>query len=141
LEKIQEVKSKITAKNWEDIASQNGLEFKTIDEHKRGQYVGGIGESPEFDQQAFTLPLNQAGDHLEFENGYALLRVLERKEVSRADFEKDRESEKNTLLDTKRNKFLFSYLAKLREEKDVKVRYDLFLKLNSDLLSRYEGSE
>ena len=66
---------------------------------------------------------------------------MERKEVSRADFEKDRESEKNNLLDTKRNKFLFSYLAKLREEKGVKVRYDLFLKLNSDFLSRFEGSE
>jgi hypothetical protein len=30
-------------------------------------------------------------------------------------------------------------MFKLREEKKVKIKYDVFLKINSDVLSRYGG--
>ena len=54
-------------------------------------------------------------------------------------FEKNRDTEKTNLLETKRNKFLQSYIAKVREEKGVKIKYDLFLKLTSDITSRFTG--
>ncbi len=44
-----------------------------------------------------------------------------------------------TLLETKRNKFLQSYLAKIREDKGVKIKYDLYLKLTSQTTARYTG--
>jgi len=32
-------------------------------------------------------------------------------------------------------------MAKLQEEKEVRIRYDLFQKTNSDILSRFGGEE
>jgi len=78
-------------------------------------------------------------DPVPVEDGYAIFRVLERKETSRADFDKVKATERDTLLEQKRNKFLQSILAQAREEKKVRVNYDLFLKLNSQVLARYAG--
>jgi peptidyl-prolyl cis-trans isomerase D len=126
-----------TKKSWEEIAKEEGAEFKTVNEHKREQYVGTIGENPRFDEAAFGAPVGTVADPVEYENGYALLRVLDRKQVARADLEKVEAAERDKLLEAKKNKFLQSYLAKAREEKKVRIKYDLFLKLNNDLLGRF----
>jgi peptidyl-prolyl cis-trans isomerase D len=141
LRKIREARPQVEGKNWEEIAPKLGLEYKSVAEHKKEQYLGGIGESPEIDRLAFSLPLNQTSDPVEFATGYALVRVLERKEASREEFEKKRPTEMANLIETKRNKFLQAYLDKLRGEKNVKVNYNLFMKINNDILSRYEGQE
>ena len=52
-----------------------------------------------------------------------------------------KETEKQSLLEAKKNKFFLSYMTKLREEYKVKIIYDLFLKISSDVLSQYEGEE
>ena len=126
-----------TKKGWEDIAKEEGVEFKAINEHKREQYIGTIGENAPFDALAFSLPFQAVSEPIEYENGFALLRVLERKEVGRADLEKVQAAERDKLLEAKKNKFLQSFLAKARDEKKVRIKYDLFLKLNSDLLARF----
>ena len=139
-ERISGLRARLLAeskKTWEEIAKDEGLEFKTINEHKREQYVGTIGENPRFDEAAFGAPVGTVADPVEYENGYALVRVLDRKQVSRADLEKVETAERDKLLEAKKNKFLQSYLAKAREERKVRIKYDLFLKLNEDLLGRF----
>jgi peptidyl-prolyl cis-trans isomerase D len=135
---LKDVKAKLTEKNWEDLATKNKLEIKAVDAHKREQYIGVIGESKDADTLAFTLPLKQASEPFAFESGYALLRVLERKEGTKEEFEKTKAAETDQVLGLKKNKFLQSYLAKLRTDRGVKVRYDQFLQLTQDVLSRYD---
>jgi len=138
LETLQNLRAKMTPKqSWEDLASKNGLELKTVNEHKRGQYLGTIGENAEVDQLTFSLPLQTVSEPVEFGDGYLLLKVLERKEVSQADFAANKDKEMDNLLADKSNKFLASYLAKLREEKGAKVNYNVFLQVQSDILSRF----
>jgi len=138
LEQIQAVRAKINPKQtWDDLAQKNGLEFKTVNEHKRGQYLGTIGENADVDQLSFSLPVKTVSEPVEFANGYVLLQVLDRKEVTQADFAKVKDKEMNTLLTDKSNKFLSSYLVKLREEKGVKVNYNVFLQVQTDILSRF----
>ncbi|MFZ2055127.1 MAG: peptidyl-prolyl cis-trans isomerase [Candidatus Aminicenantales bacterium] len=141
LQKIQEARAKLDGKNWEEPASQLGLEYKSVAEHKREQYLGVIGESPEIDRLSFSLPLNEISAPIEFATGYALLRVLERKEVDREEFEKNKQTELTNYLEAKKNRFLQAYIGKLREEKEVKINYNLFMQINNDILSRYEGRE
>ena len=141
LRKVQEARTEVEGKNWEEVAAKLGLEYKSVAEHKKEQYLGVIGESPEIDRLAFSLPLSQTSDPVEFATGYALIRVLERKEASREEFEKNRQTELTNLLEAKRNRFLQAYLDKLRGEKNVKVNYNLFMQVNNDILSRYEGRE
>jgi peptidyl-prolyl cis-trans isomerase D len=139
LEKMKKVQAELKEASLEDLAEKHGLEYNTADEHKRGQYLSVIGENTEIDELAFSLPLNEGSDPVEFEEGYALIKILDRKEVTREDLEKDKETEKENLLGAKKNKFFQSYMSKLREQKKIKIKYDLFLKINSDVLSRYGG--
>jgi peptidyl-prolyl cis-trans isomerase D len=141
LQKIQEARAKLDGKNWDEMATQLGLEYKSVAEHKREQYLGVIGENPEIDRLSFSLPLNQTSDPIDFATGYALLRVLERKEVDREEFEKNKQTELTNYLETKKNRFLQAYIGKLREEKEVKINYNLLMQINNDILSRYESRE
>lgn len=141
LEKIKNIKTKLRRMSMEKAAEKYNIEYKTAEEYKRGQYLSIIGESEEIDTLAFSLPLEEESEPIEFKNGYALIKVLDRKEVTQEDFEKNKKEEKQKLLEMKKSKFLHSYLMKLREVKGVKIKYDLFLKVNSEVLSRFGGEE
>jgi peptidyl-prolyl cis-trans isomerase D len=141
LAKIKEVRAKLTEKNWEDIAQKYKLEYKTVDDHKKEQYLSVIGESAEIDKLAFSLPLKQISEPIDFTTGIALLRVLDRKEATRADFDKEKDAQIKTLLEQKRNQSLQAYLAKLRTDKNVKVRYDLFMQTTQDVLNKYDTNK
>lgn len=140
LEKLSELKGKLKD-DWNAEAGKLKLEYKTVEAHKREQYLSLVGENPEIDALVFSLPLKTVSAPVPVEDGYAIFRVLERKEVTTADFEKVRATERDSLLEQKRNKFLQSYMVQAREEKKVRVNYDLFLKLNNDLLPKYTGEQ
>jgi peptidyl-prolyl cis-trans isomerase D len=140
-ETMQKVKQELRRKNLERLAQEYDLEYEMVEEHKRGQYLSTIGENSEIDRLSFALPLNEASDPVELETGYALIRVLDRQEVTEEDFNQEKEAEKEKYLETKRNKFFQSYLSKVQQEKEVKIKYDLFLKLNSDVISRFTGEQ
>jgi len=74
-------------------------------------------------------------------DGYAVFRVLSRTEVTREDFDKVKDTEKETLLEQRKNEFLQSYLAGVREQKKIRINYELFQRLTTDVLSRYGGEE
>jgi peptidyl-prolyl cis-trans isomerase D len=137
---LRDARAQLTDKNWEDIAAKYKLEVKSVEGHKREQYLAIIGESKEADDLAFGLPVGQTSEPFAFENGYALLRVLDRKESSRADFEKVKSTETAQLLDSKKNEFLQSYLAQLRTEKGVQIKSDRFMQITQDVLERFDSS-
>jgi peptidyl-prolyl cis-trans isomerase D len=140
LEKLRQITAKLKD-DWNAEAGKLKLEYKTVEAHKREQYLSLVGENPEIDTLVFTLPLKTVSDPVPVENGYGIFRVLERKETSRDDFEKNKATERDTILEQKKNKFLQSLLAQAREEKKVGVNSDLYLKLNNDILSRYAGEQ
>lgn len=140
-EKTLSIKKELTTSDLEGLAAKHGLEYKTAEEHKRGGYLSVIGENAEVDEMAFSLPLNAASDPIEYATGYVLIRILDRKEVTEADLEENYETERETFLEAKKNKFFISSMAKMREKIGVEIRYDLFLKINSDILARFGGQE
>lgn len=141
INRMQRIKQELSRENLETLAEEYDLEYKTVEEHKREQYLGVIGENREIDHLSFTLPLGETSDPVEIESGYALIRVLDRQEVTEEEFEKEKKTEMENLLEAKKNRFFASYLSKMREEKEVKIRYDLFMKTNSDILSRFGGEQ
>jgi peptidyl-prolyl cis-trans isomerase D len=136
-EKMKQAQSELKMKSMEEVAEDEKIEHKTLEEYKRGQYLSIIGENTEIDRLAFSLPLEEASEPIEFEDGYALIKVLDRKEVSPGDFEKNKKEEREKFLDMKKNKFFLSYLSNMRKVKRVRIKYDVFLKINTDVLSRY----
>ncbi len=124
--------------DWNAEASNLKLEYKLVEAHKREQYLSLVGEKPDIDALLFSQPVKQVSAPVAVDEGYAVFRVLERKEATREEFDKVKTTERETLVEEKRNKFLQSYLARAREEKKVKVNYDAFLRLTNDILSRYQ---
>ncbi|HPW17818.1 MAG TPA: SurA N-terminal domain-containing protein [Candidatus Aminicenantes bacterium] len=124
--------------DWSAEAARHQLEYKTVEAHKRDQYLSLVGDRPEIDALVFSLPLRKASEPVAVDGGYAVFRVLERTEAGREEFEKAKSTERETLVEEKRNKFLQSYLAQAREEKKVRISYDTFLRLTNDVLSRYQ---
>jgi peptidyl-prolyl cis-trans isomerase D len=127
-------------KDWNLEASKTDLEYKTVDAHKREQYLSLVGEQPEVDRLVFSLPLQEVSDPVAVESGFAIFRVLERTEVTREDFEADKAAEIEKVLEQKKNRFLQSTIVKAREKKGVRINYDLFLQINSEILSRFSGT-
>jgi parvulin-like peptidyl-prolyl isomerase len=126
--------------DWSAEAPKLKLEYQFVEAHKKEQYLTLVGESPEVDRLVFSLPLKQASEPVAVDAGYALFRVLEKKEVSREEFDKVKATERDTLLEQEKNKFLQSYMAKARTEKKVKINYDAFLRINNDILARFTKS-
>ncbi len=123
--------------DWNAQATKLKLQYKFVEAHKREQYLSLVGDRPEIDTLVFTLPVKQVSEPMPVDEGYALFRVLERKEVTREDFDKVKATERGTLLEQKKNEFLQSYLAKAREEKKVRINPTTFQRLTEDVLSRY----
>lgn len=123
--------------DWSAQATKLKLQYKFVEAHKREQYLSLVGDRPEIDTLVFTLPVKQVSEPAPVDEGYALFRVLERKEVTREDFDKVRATERGTLLEQKKNEFLQSYLAKARDEKKVRINPTTFQRLTEDILSRY----
>jgi peptidyl-prolyl cis-trans isomerase D len=124
--------------DWNVEAGKHQLEYKLVEAHKREQYLSLVGDRPAVDALTFSLPLKQVSEPVAVDEGYAVFRVLERTEASREEFDKVKTTERETLVEEKRNKFLQSYLARAREEKKVRINYDTFLRLTNDILSRYQ---
>jgi len=137
LEKAAELRSELGSRSFEQVSEAHGFELKTSEEHKREQYLSVIGENPEIDTFAFDSPLDQLSEPLRYENGYILMRVLDRKEVTQEEFEESREMERQGLLDQKRNMVFASFYTKLREEKKVEPNYGLFFQINQQILSYF----
>ncbi len=138
-EKLLSLKPELEASHdWEKIAKENNFEYKTVNEHKREQYLSLIGDSHPFDEMIFSLPLSKVSNPVEFEGGLVVFRVLERKEASYDEFLKNLKEELNNLVMTKRNLILSSFLSKLQEEKKVRINSQEIQKINNDILARFE---
>jgi peptidyl-prolyl cis-trans isomerase D len=125
--------------NWDEAAQKNGLQIKAVEAHKREQYLSLIGENPEVDNLAFSLPIKEPSRPIEVEDGYAVVRILDRKLVTKEEFAKTRDTERSTLLESRKSRFLQSYMVKARDEKKVKVNYDLYMQMSTEVMNRFSG--
>lgn len=141
LEKALSLQEEYKNKELETASKQHDLEYQTAEEHMRGQYLSTIGEDPEVDAAAFSLPLQELSQPIEMNNGYVLLRVLDRTEVTEKDFEENREEVRENLLNTKTNKFFHSFYIQQREQLEVKPNFNLISRINSEILARYRTEQ
>lgn len=141
LETIEKVRAEFGRKDFVRLSEDYGLEYKTVEEHKRNQYIGLVGNNKDIDDLAFSLPLEQLSDSIAYNDGYTLVRVLDRKTVTREDLEANIDAERETILEAEKNKFYSSFLTKMMEKSGVSVKYDLFFQINAEIISRYTSRQ
>lgn len=138
-ERASSIKNSSNGSDLKDLAESDDIEYKSAQNHKREQYLSLIGENSEIDRIVFSLPLTELSDPIKVKGGAVLLRVLERKEVTKEEFDENFIQARNELLNTKQNKLFQSMYIKMREKIGVKINYDLYTRVNSEILSRYQS--
>lgn len=122
LKKIQEVKAKAAAPN-ADFA-QLVKEYSTDETTKnRGGDLGFFQKGmmvPEFEKAAFELKTGQVSEPVKTQYGYHLIKVEERKEAAKPNFEASKEMIKASLLNQARNKMVIAKLQDLHGGAEIK---------------------
>ena len=115
--------------DFEKAAKAAGLEVKTTELIARGAPIGDLGVSPALEAVAFSLPAGAVSDPVVTDNGAAIVKVVERKDVVNDELAKQKDSLRSEILNDKRNKFFASYMTKARQRMKVNINRDTINKI------------
>jgi hypothetical protein len=115
--------------DFEKAAKSAGLDVKTTDLIARGAPMGDAGVSPALEAVAFSLPAGAVSDPVVTDNGAAIMKVVERKDVANDEFAKQKDSLRSEILNDKRNRFFASYMTKARQRMKVNINRDTINKI------------
>ena len=120
-QKAAAVAPQMKSGDFDASARAAGLEVKTTDLIARGAPIGDLGASPAVDATAFRLPQGGVSDPIVTANGAAIVKVLEKKDVTAADVTAARSSLRDELLNQRRNQFYAAYMTKARDRMKINI--------------------
>jgi peptidyl-prolyl cis-trans isomerase C len=77
--------------------------------------------SPALEAAAFGLPAGSVSDPVVTENGAAIVKVVERKDVAADEFAKQKDTLRNEILNERKNKFFSAYMTKARQRMKINI--------------------
>jgi peptidyl-prolyl cis-trans isomerase D len=120
-QKAAAIAASLKTGDFEKNAKAAGLEPKTTELISRGQPIGDAGVSPALENAAFALPAGAVSDPIVMENGAAIVKVLERKDVVPEELAKQKDSLREELLNDRKNKFFAAYMTKARQRMKINI--------------------
>jgi peptidyl-prolyl cis-trans isomerase D len=124
-QKAGEIAAKLkTASDFEKTAKAAGVDAKTTDLITRDSPISDIGNAPAVQDAAFTLPVGSVSDAIATDNGTAVVKVLEKQEVTADEWKNNRDRFREEVLADRRNRFFSSYMTKVKQnlEKSGQIR-------------------
>jgi peptidyl-prolyl cis-trans isomerase D len=122
-EKAAELAAKLkTAGDFDKAAKAAGVEAKTTDLITRDAPIPDLGVAPAVDDAAFTLPIGAVSNPIATDNGAAVVKVLDKKEVTPAEWAAARDKFRDDMLTDRRNRFFSAYMVKAKQ----KMRIDVY---------------
>ena len=73
---------------------------------------------------AFSLPVGAVSGPIATENGTAVIKVIERKDVTPEEWTSARDSFRNELLTDRRNRFFSAYMVKAKQRMKIEINRD-----------------
>ena len=127
--KAAEIAAKLkTAPDFEKAAKAAGLEAKTTDLIARDQPIPDLGVAMAVEDKAFSLPVGAVSDPIPTDNGTAVVKVLEKKEVTPDEWKGAKDGFRDQLLTDRRNRFFASYMVKAKQKMKIEVNRDTLQK-------------
>ena len=112
------------AKDFAAAAKRAGLEVKTTELIARGAAIADLGISEAVDAAAFALPQGGVSDAISTPTGTAIVRVVERVNVTPAEIEGGRDQLRDELVNQRRDKFFGAYMQKAKQGLTINIRQD-----------------
>jgi peptidyl-prolyl cis-trans isomerase D len=120
-QKASSINAALKSGDFEKAAKAAGVDVKTTELITRGAPMGDAGVSPTLEAAAFSLPAGGVSDPVVTENGAAIVKVVERKDVAPDELAKQKDSLRTELLNERKNKFFAAYMTKARERMTIKT--------------------
>ena len=120
-QKAAVVSAEMKSGDFEKAAKAAGLDVKTTDLIARGAPIGDAGVSPSLEAAAFALPAGAISDPIVTDNGAAIVKVLERKDVAPDELAKQKDTLRTELLNDRKQKFFAAYMAKARQRMKIEI--------------------
>ena len=115
-------------KNTKDFASavkRAGLEVKTTELLARGSAIPDLGISEAIDAAAFSLPEGGVSDAIATPTGTAVIRVVERVDVTDAEIEQGKDALREELVNQRRDRFFGAYMEKAKTALQINIRQEI----------------
>lgn len=120
-----------SAADFEKAAKDAGFEAKTTELVPRDSPLPELGVSAAVDAQAFSLPVAGVSGPIATDNGIAIVKIVEKKDVAPAEFTNAKDQFRSEVLGERRNKFFSAYMVKAKKTMKITV--------NRQTLSRLVG--
>jgi peptidyl-prolyl cis-trans isomerase D len=121
-QKAADLAAKLKASSdFEKAAKAAGFDAKTTDLIARDAPIPDIGVAPAVTDAAFKLPAGSVSDPIPTENGTAIVKVVEKQEVSASDWANAKDRFREELLSDRRNRFFGAYMVKAKQKMKIEV--------------------
>lgn len=120
-----------SASDFAGTAKKLGTEAQVTDFIARGGAVPGLGASPAVDAVAFTMPAGSVSDPIETASGSAIIRVVERKDVTEADLTANRDTLRRELQEQRRQSFFSSYMEKAKQRMKISINNETLQRITA----------
>ena len=105
----------------ETAAKAAGVEAKPTELLARDSPIPDLGEASPVMDAAFTLPVGGVSVPIATDNGTAIVKVLEKKEVTPEEWTGARDRFRDEILADRRNRFFAAYMAKAKQKMRIDV--------------------
>ena len=111
-----------SAKDFTAAVKRAGLEIKSTELVARGSAIPDLGISDSIDNVAFTLPQGGVSDAISTPTGTAIIRVVEKVNVTDAEVESGKDQMRDELVNARRDKFFGAYMQKAKQGLKITTR-------------------
>ena len=118
-----------TAKDFAAAAKKAGLEVKTTELVARGAALPDIGANDAVDAVAFALPQGGVSDAIVTPTGTAIVRVVEKVNVTDAEIETGKDQLREELVNARRDRFFGAYMQKAKTGLKITTREDVLARV------------
>src|SRR5262249_17446248 len=119
------------APDFEKTAKAAGVEAKTTQLISRGSPLPDLGAAAAVENVAFALPVGATSDPIPTDNGTAIIKVLEKQEVSPSEMDNVKDKFREELLSDRRNRFFSAYMLKAKQKMKIEVNREALQRVAS----------
>ena len=109
------------APDFEKAAKASGLEAKTTELITRDSPIPDLGVAKAVEDAAFKLPVGGVSGPIATDNGTAIVKVLDKQEVTSADWANAKDRFREEVLTDWRNRFFGAYMVKAKQKMKIEV--------------------
>jgi peptidyl-prolyl cis-trans isomerase D len=121
-QKAAEIAAKLkSAGDFEKAAKAAGVEAKTTELIAQDAPIPDLGNAPAVTDAAFKLAQGAVSDPIATDNGTAVVKVLEKKEVTTEEWTTSKDKFREELLTDRRNRFFSAYMVKAKQKMKIEV--------------------